>query len=551
MDLCAMSPVSLAAAIAHANRPRRDFRPRHVFALFVLLSAVISIPVLTHKLPPLSDYVNHLARMYVIDAQGKDAYLDRFYEIHWEIIPNLMMDMVVPTLARIVNIYLAGQLFLILTFVLILSGTLGLNRALTGRWSALPLVAAPLLYNNLLLVGVVNYLFGIGLALWALAAWVALRDRPWPWRYLVSAAFIPALFFSHLVAVGLYGLGLLAFELQYFNLKPERPLRARLIDFCATGIPFLPVIPLLLASPTWGLAGEFSWEPTGKIDGLIYVVDVYYDNVAIVLVGVAALALGWAIRHKVMQFHPMGWLLLLIGGGVYLAMPRVLFATYMADQRLPIGLAFMILACLNLELRLRIVRHGFAAVLTMLVVVRVGEVEIAWNKLSKGVESVHKSVGLIERGARVLVAYADPSGGDDVRDLGLMHAACLAMIERSAMVTTAFTVPGKQIMRMRDDYADLADTEDGTPPTMAQLLVTAENPEVENAAYWGEWTTSYDYLYVLFTQPGAENPDPVRLRLVYEGRRFQLYRMANSNATTTASADRIRKRRGHAAGAVD
>jgi hypothetical protein len=30
-----------------------------------------------------------------------------------------------------------------------------------------------------------------------------------------------------------------------------------------------------------------------------------------------------------------------------------------------------------------------------------------------------------------------------------------------------------------------------------------------------------------------------------------LYRMANSNATTTASADRIRKRRGHAAGAVD
>src|SRR5690606_32635070 len=178
------------------------------------------------------------------------------------------------------------------------------------------------------------------------------------------------------------------------------------------------------ASPTWGLAGEFSWEPAGKIDGLIYVVDVYYDNVAILLVGVAALALGWAIRHKIMRFHPMGWLLLLIGGAVYLAMPRVLFATYMAGQRLPVGLAFMILACLDLELRHRIVRHGFAAVLTLLVVVRVGEVEIAWNRLSKGVESVHQSVELIERGARVLVAYADPSGGDDVRDLGLMHAAC-------------------------------------------------------------------------------------------------------------------------------
>lgn len=509
-----MSPLNLAAAIAHAKRPRRDFRLSHIIALFVLLSAVISIPVLTHKLPPLADYVNHLARMHVIDAIDSDAYLARYYEIKWQIIPNLIMDMVVPTLAQVVNIYLAGQLFLILTFVLILSGTLGLNRALTGRWSVLPLVAAPLLYNNLLLVGVVNYLFGIGLALWALAAWIYLRERAWPWRYLVSAAFVPALFFSHLFALGLYGLGLLAFELQHLAANPDRPLRTRLIDFCATAVPFLPAIPLLLASPTWGLAAEFSWEPTGKIDGLIYVVDVYYDNVAIVLVGVAALALGWAVRHKVMQFHPMGWLLLLIGGAIYLAMPRELFATCMADQRLPIGLAFMVLACLDLELRHRIVRQGFAAVLTMLVVVRVGEVQVSWNKLSKGVESVHKSVNLIERGARVLVAYADASRGGDVRDLGLLHAACLAMIERSAMVTTAFTVPGKQILRMREEYADLADTEDGTPPTMAELVLDAENPNVVNAAYWGEWTKTYDYVYVLFTQPGAENPDPLRMRLV-------------------------------------
>lgn len=160
-----------------SRQPIRDFSRAQIFALFLAFCAVISIPVLTHKLPPLSDYVNHLARMYVIDAEGKDAYLDRFYEIHWQIIPNLMMDMVVPTLARIVNIYLAGQLFLISIFVLMVSGTLALNRALTGRWSALPLVVVPLLYNNLLLVGVANYLFGIGLVLWALAAWVELRER--------------------------------------------------------------------------------------------------------------------------------------------------------------------------------------------------------------------------------------------------------------------------------------------------------------------------------------------------------------------------------------
>ena len=42
----------------------------------------------------------------------------------------------------------------------------------------------------------------------------------------------------------------------------------RLVDFCATGIPFLPAIPLLMASPTLGLADQYYWERLGKIDGL-------------------------------------------------------------------------------------------------------------------------------------------------------------------------------------------------------------------------------------------------------------------------------------------
>ncbi len=499
--------------------------------------------MLTHKLPPLSDYVNHLARMYVIDAAGHDAYLDRFYEIHWQIIPNLMMDMVVPTLARAVNIYLAGQFFLLSIFVLILSGTLALNRALTGRWSALPLVAAPLLYNNMLLVGIANYLFGIGLVLWALAGWIALRDRAWPWRFAASALFVIALFFCHLVDLALYGLGLFAFETQRLWQTRGFRSRARIVEFCATALPFLPVIPLLLMSPTWGLATENTWEQDGKIDGLLYVFNVYSDFVAFILIGVGAAALVWAIRRKLMRFPLMGWILLVLGGAIYLAMPRVMFAVYMADQRVPIGLAFMLIACLDFRFPRRAVRYGFAAVLAALVVLRVGEVQVMWNKLSQGVESVYESTGVIERGSQVLVAYADPAGGDDVRDLGLMHAACLAMIERSALVTTAFTVPGKQILRVRSEYADRADSEDGTPPTVEKLLVNENNPDLEEAGYWSDWKDHYDYVYVLFTEKDAENPDPVNLRLVYEGRRFQLYRMAHPHTTTAASASAEKPRK--------
>src|SRR5205085_10734079 len=130
-----------------------------------------------------------------------DVDLSRFYEIDWQIVPNLMMDLVVPPLVRFMTIYHAGQVFTVLTFLLILSGTLAFNRALFGSWSVLPLVAFPFLYNHVFLIGVMNYMFGIGLALWGLAAWLWLRDRHWALRLLVSTAFVLAMFFCHLFAV--------------------------------------------------------------------------------------------------------------------------------------------------------------------------------------------------------------------------------------------------------------------------------------------------------------------------------------------------------------
>ena len=57
------------------------------------------------------------------------------------------------------------------------------------------------------------------------------------------------------------------------------------------------------------------------------------------------------------------------------------------------------------------------------------------------------------------------------------------------------------------------------------MLVAAdkEGEEIEN--YWDGWPKSYDYVYLLFTEKGADNPDSDRLQLVFEGKRFQLYKV--------------------------
>src|SRR5215470_12545546 len=317
------------------------FSGRQIAILFITLAAIASVPILLYPWPPLSDYINHLARMHVIATVGSDRNLAGFYEVEWQVIPNLMMDLIVPILQRVMNVYLAGQAYTIMTFVLILSGTLALNRQLYGHWSVLPLIAFPLLYNSVFLVGTMNYLFGIGLALWALAAWAALRERAMVLRLGLSTLFVLALFFCHLYAVGVYGLGLLAFELQRLLALWERR-RSRiedagergppaLLDFVACGLPFLPVLPLMLMSPTWTLRWDYNWELHGKFNGLLFVIEVYSRSATVLLAAVVAVAAGFAIRHRALQFHPLGWLLLLVGGTTYMVLPRVLFDTYMAD----------------------------------------------------------------------------------------------------------------------------------------------------------------------------------------------------------------------------
>jgi hypothetical protein len=536
-----------AAPAGGEKAPAPDFSGWHVAAFFVLFAAIAAIPVLLHPLPPISDYINHLSRMHVIASLGSDSELTRFYQVNWQIIPNLMMDMIVPNLVRLMNVYAAGQTFLIATFVLIMSGAFALNRQLFGRWSVLPLVAFPLLYNYVLLVGTMNYVFGIGLSLWALTVWIALRERHMALRLAVSSLFVIALFFCHLSALGTYGVGLLAFEINRLwspvsrgaapAVRGQHALRGpslafRLADFVATGLPFLPALSLMMMSPTWGLRGDISWELAGKVDGLTYVINVYSTAVAVLLTAAVALAAGYALYCRALRFHVFGVALLAVGGAVYLALPRIVFDTYMADQRLPVALAFIGIACAQLDfdrlgLRTRFARYGVVAALFLLLALRVAEVQSMWTALSPGIAQFRESIELIDRGAKVMVAYADPDGGDDVRDLGLVHAACLAVIERSALVTTVFTVVGKQILHVRPDFRDRVDTQDGNPPTVENLLRVADRDN-QHDDYWRRWTTDYDYVYVLFTDARHKNPDTGRLTLVFAGDQFMLYRIENA-----------------------
>jgi hypothetical protein len=517
----------LSAAASGGLIAMQETRRVSFAVLSVILLAALAVPIVTHPLPPLSAYLNNLSRAHVIATIGTDADLQRFYAIEWRLVPNLMMDLVVPALSRLVGIYPAGQMFIVSCFLLILSGTFALHRALFGRLSIVPLAASIIIYNEVLLVGVMNYMFGIGLALWALAGWIALRERPWPWRLAVSTGFVVALFFCHLYAVGLYGLGVLAFEAHRLSTAWKQSRTPAVVDFVASGVPFIAAAGLLLMSPTVSLAGGWYWEPWGKIVGLLMVFTVYDRIIALGLMAVIALALIWADRKGILRMHPFGWALLAVGGVVYVAMPRAVFSTHLADQRLPIAVVFMLIAALDIDLAQRRVRQVLAAVFLAVLALRLGEMQVVWNRLAPQTESFLRTVQSIERGAQILVVHSDRDAyaGTTVSDFHLLHAASLATIERSALVSTTFAVRGKHVLQIRLPFRRYVSLDDRIRPSADWLPIASGPRDETDRFYWSQWQLHFDYVFVLFTRPESPNPDPEHLRPVAQGQGFQLYRV--------------------------
>src|SRR5216684_6223847 len=180
--------------------------------VFSLLAAASLLPVLLTPIPAMVDYPNHLARMYILSQNGTpDA--NPYYEVAWALYPNLAMDLLVPQMARLISVENATRLFLLLSQLLIVGGALVLERVVKGRVHLAGFAALMFLYCLPFTWGFVNFEFGLGVALWAIAAYLMVVENASPMRFVVNAVFVTALFAAHFFALGIYGATLGFYEL--------------------------------------------------------------------------------------------------------------------------------------------------------------------------------------------------------------------------------------------------------------------------------------------------------------------------------------------------
>ncbi|MGH7121414.1 MAG: hypothetical protein ACREFP_20895, partial [Acetobacteraceae bacterium] len=315
-------------------------------ALYALFLAAAVSPLLRVRVPALVDYPDHLARMWILARHGTIPALAANYQIHWRILPDLAMDLIVPPLSQVMPIDAAGRVFIGLTIVGLIGGTATLHRALHGRWAVWPLWSALFVYNAVLFWGFLNCLFGIAVALFALSGWMATRDWRPAFRIPLFSAAASVLFLLHLFAFGFYGLCVALYEIDR-RIRQRQAVVAGASSLLVVGAQFLPglvlwYVSLRHAGPTLTRYGDLA----DKLHALMAPFTFGYIPAPFDLV-VALLALTfltWAIGTRALTLAAEFRRPLAVMAVVAMAMPNTLSGSWAADLRLPVALTFLLIA---------------------------------------------------------------------------------------------------------------------------------------------------------------------------------------------------------------
>jgi len=534
--------VSDEAEMARAATPGAS----RIFAAVaaILLCGLTLAPLFCVAIPALVDYPNHLARMSILVDGGLGEVASN-YLVHWRFVPNLGIDLVVPVLAQAMPLETAGRVFIALTMLSLVAGTLALHRALRGGSIWWPLASVLFLYNAALFWGFLNCLLGIGLYLLVFAGWIASRHWPSAPRVGVFAILGCGLLVVHLFAFAVYALTVGAYELE--ARLARRPAWRKLGGLCVAGFQFLPALALWWFSPAPGSTafvyfGGFHEKLYAALSPLVF------GEKPTLLEGVTACAVGfllyWMIRSRRLALAPGMRLPLLALGVAAAAMPNFLGGSWLADIRIPVALPFIALAATKLRIDRR-AAGVIAAAAMVLLAVRVLTIAQVWRDADQHFAEFRAAATSLHPGSRLLVVEASmpeayraipglPAALGVRSEASFSHLPGLAVIDRAVFFPYLFT--GLTTVEPAPRNAGLFETQ-GQPLT-PELLEAGRTPErmaalaaipspIGELPYWGNWPKHFDF--VLWIDFGDE-PSAGRegLQQLVAGSFFRLYRVGES-----------------------
>jgi hypothetical protein len=468
------------------------------WCLLIVLCVVLVAPLTLADVPPLLDYPNHMARLFVLASLPTDPVLARFYMPHWAIIPNLALDLTVPPLLRIFPVSIVGRAVVGVTLLLPVLGCVAYHRALTGRLSYWPLGSVLFVYNGALLRGFLNFIAAVGLAMLLAAVWIAWRDRRPLLTIMISAAGAVALFFCHLVGLLFFAILVGSHELLILRTDPisfdtfRRRIGAVIVVFVAP-------VALYAVSDLGHMANDAEFRPAaGKVHAALMPVMNYFwplDLVTAALI-IALLAVGLARRWLAIPLRGAAAMVVLLA--LFVGLPAELKGTNDLDTRFIVMAAAMLPAVL---VPVALPRRAFRTIgigFLLLFSVRITVLAVVWHDWTSYLAEFRSVIEPVRPGDVVLTVrlrresehdlWTAIATGRYLSDGTVVdgHLPGLLLIEHRAWWPFLFDNDSQQPIQGRQPYRALGWKIDSSPNPIALLVDDASASRlVTHVLIWG------------------------------------------------------------------
>jgi hypothetical protein len=419
---------------------------RSFAVMWLCVAAALIVPIWLPSIPPLSDFYNHLARIYILAHRDDVALYRAYYDADWGAMPNLALDLIGTPLLAVLDLATVAKTFLSLTVLLWHAGCAFLGRVLCGRFPRRALVCSFLVYNQQFLHGYVNFSFGMGLAIVALALWLRWRERLAGWRLVPLTALGLAVFLAHLSAFAT-----LAIAVATMTAVRLASTRRITLDMVLAAVPLMPGVIAFFHGflSRTGEGNPIAYPPILQNVRDSVTVLVGYSEImdAISLVAVAvlvAIALwrrtGVHVRREVLAAA-------VALAVAYWLCPSDVASGIEVNVRFALGAVTLLVLAIDIALPARLAAALLAAALALFGA-RTSVTAAYWIDLDRTFQRQLAAFATIEEGAALHNIYFYPTGrifnAPRVRGLALIHAPTFAAVTRHALVPTLYGLPGQQ-----------------------------------------------------------------------------------------------------------
>ncbi len=511
--------------------------------------AFVALLVAAFKFPPLLDYPNHYARIWLLSGGISEQPFPQIYSIDWNrTFTNVGIDLLAYWIGPIVGPSLLARSLLFLAIILPPLGAIALHRRLFGHAFYWQIAILYLSWCSTMVGGFLNFQIGLGLAL--LLACVDERLQAgnpfvlFAWRMFVSLL----LTVTHIFSLGFY-IALvcgLEFSWSFAIVRSGRALArlavrlAAVFTACA-----LPAVALFLnTSHLPGVEGaglQAIWNDSvpALFINIISAISTYAPTVDLSFITVATIVIVFA-RVGASQSGKQGihaGLAISASGLLILACISPLHAlgTGWISWRFPI-MAALVAAVMMCPFAVLNRRQAMWLLVALGIVVfgRTGWIGFNWWHGQKDVAAIESVIASVPPGSAIMPLKREPDPAHMPRNSRyyfwqedtFRHLPTLAVPLSHAFVPTVFTAIGKQPLRVLPPWSEISVPEGNLLSLSVLICPAVMARDMAYTPYLRDWRNRFDFVLVVNT----DTPDryigdvvPAGLKLVNDGGFAKLY----------------------------